>query len=703
MRRSSPTLLTPPISRRALVGATAAGAVALAAGAGWRVVAGSAAGAAPATPPTALDDAEWPAYGRDPGGMRHSPLTQIDRGNVADLAVAWTYRTGELATYDGTDLAEGAAFEATPLMVDGALYLSTPTNRVIALDAATGAERWVFDPGIDRGRDYSEITSRGVAAWVDPDKAPGEPGYRRLLMGTIDGRLLAVDAATGRLVDGFGERGVVDLTRGVGPVDPGQYQVTSPPAVIDGLAVVGSAIGDNRAVESERGIVRAFDARTGALRWSWDPIPRQPGDPGYETWNGPVAHETGGANAWAPISADPARGLVFVPTSAASPDYYGGERLGQNLYANSVVALRAATGEPVWHFQTVHHDLWDYDVPMQPALIDLDRDGATVPALAIGTKQGHIFVLHRETGEPLFPVEERPVPQTDVPGEETRPTQPFPARLPVFGLRELSPEDAWGPTPEARAAGREWIASLRSEGPFTPPSLRGSLHTPSNVGGFNWGGLSYDPARRLLVGVVNRLAAVAALVPREDGAGEEAGEEGGDRFGFEVGQQRGTPYRVERSLLLDPEARLPYSPPPWGTLAAIDLGDGGLAWEVPLGLVADPAEVPEAAEWGAPSFGGATTTAGGLVFVAATLDGLLRAVEVETGELLWQDPLPAGGQATPMTYAVDGRQYVVIAAGGHANLGTPLGDHVVAYALPDEPQSGAGRDAPSRAKTGGPP
>lgn len=630
----------------------------------------------PAHSTVALADGEWIAYGRDPGGMRHSPLAQITRENVAELAVAWVYNTGELERYEGTALAESAAFEATPLMVDGALYFTTPTNRVIALDAGTGAERWVYDPGIDLQRDYAEVTSRGVSTWVD-----GENGTRRLFLGTLDGRLIALDVESGLPSAGFGADGVVDLTEGIALLDSGNYLVTSPPAIIDDLVVVGSAIGDNRAVESERGVVRAYDARSGELRWSWDPIPREPGEPGYDTWQGPLAHRTGGANAWPPISADPERGLVFVPTTAPSPDYYGGERLGQNLYANCVVALDAASGEPVWHFQTVHHDIWDYDVPMQPALIAIERDGESVPAVAVGTKQGHIFVLHRETGEPLFPVEERPVPQTDVPGEETWPTQPFPAQLPLFGLRGLTPDDAWGPTPEAIEQAREVIAALRSEGPFTPISLQGTIQTPSNSGGFNWGGLSFDPDRQILVGAVNRFAAVMQLIPRDEAASDG---DSGERFGLETAEQTGTPYTLARSLLLDPETSLPYSPPPWSTLAAVDLADGSLAWEVPLGLIADPAEVPEAVDWGSVTLGGPTTTGGGLVFIGATFDGFFRAFDIETGELLWQDPLPAGGQATPMSYELEGRQYVVIAAGGHGKMGSQMGDALVAYALPDE-------------------
>jgi len=623
---------------------------------------------------------EWPSYGRDPGGMRHSPLTQIDRVNVGRLVPAWTYRTGELATYAGTALAAKAAFEATPLMVDGVLYLSTPTNRVIALDAATGTERWIYDPKLDLKLNYSEVTSRGVSTWVDPGKKLGEAGYRRLFVGTLDGRLIALDAATGRPVEGFGERGIVDLKPGAGATLDGQYQITSPPAVVSDLVIVGNAYGDNRAVETPRGIVRALDARSGAVRWSWDPIPLRPGDAGYETWNGPLAHRTGSANVWPPISVDPERDLVFLPTTSPSPDYYGGQRKGANLFANSVVALRASTGTLVWYFQTVHHDLWDYDVPMQPVLIDLEREGNKVPAVVVGTKAGHLFVLHRETGAPIFPVEERPVPQTDVPGEETSPTQPFPATLPAFGLRRVTADESWGLTAADVELARKRIAELRSAGPYTPVSLAATVEAPSNAGGFNWGGLSYDPERGIMVGAVNRFAAIVRLFPRAEAPARTGPNV---RLEAEIGSMLETPYVLQRTYLLNFErGGLPFTKPPWGTLAAVNLKTGALQFEVPLGFMLDPKEHPEAEQWGSISLGGPMTTAGGLVFIAATRDNHLRAFDVETGALLWKASLPAGAQATPMTYEADGTQYVVGCAGGHGKLATKLGDHVIAFALP---------------------
>jgi len=644
------------------------------------VAAAVAAGCASSPLGPAVAPGEWPAYGRDPGGMRHSPLAQITRDNVARLEPAWTYRTGELATYQGTGLGARAAFEATPLMVDGALYLSTPTDRVIALDAATGRELWIYDPKLDLRLNYSEVTSRGVSTWTDPGKRRGEPGYRRIYAGTIDGRLIALDAATGRLAEDFGERGMIDLTVGTGAVRDGQYQVTSPPAVIGNLLIVGNAFGDNHGVETPHGLVRAYDARSGALRWSWDPIPRRPGDPGYETWNGPLAHRTGSANVWPPISADAERDLVFLPTTSPSPDYFGGERKGLNLFANCVVALRASTGQLVWHFQTAHHDLWDYDTPMQPLLLDIERDGRSVPAVAIGTKSGHIFVLNRETGAPIFPVEERPVPKSDVAGEETWPTQPFPANLPVFGLRTLGPDDGWGLTPADAEAARQRIAGLRHQGPYTPIGLSATAEAPSNVGGFNWGGLSYDPDRGIVVGAVNRIAAIVRLYPRAEAPARTGLNQ---RLESEIAPMLQTPYVLERTYLLDfAHGGVPLTRPPWGTLAAVNLRKAALQFEVPLGFMLDPAAHPDAERWGSISLGGPMTTAGGLVFIAATRDSYLRAFDIETGAVLWKAMLPAGAQATPMTYEIGGVQYVVIAAGGHGKLQTPLGDYVIAFALP---------------------
>jgi len=447
---------------------------------------------------------------------------------------------------------------------------------------------------------------------------------------------------------------------------------------VHGLVVVGSSIGDNRSVEMERGVVRAFDARTGALRWSWDPIPTRDSDPARATWAGDSWRRTGAANVWSVMSVDEDRGLLFLPTSSPSPDFYGGERLGANRYANSVVALRAESGQVVWDFQVVHHDLWDYDVPAQPTLVSVTRAGHTVPAVVVATKMGHLFILHRETGMPLFPVEERPVPRSTVRGEEAWPTQPFPVRPPPLAPSRLTADDAWGMTPEEREACRARIARLRSEGIFTPPSLEGSVVFPGFGGGVNWGGIAYDPVRGLAIAPNNRLAYEVRLVPRDEFRAARAAGAGRGEFGAQIG----TPYGMYREPLLSPRG-LPCNPPPWGALAAVDLGTGEIRWEVPLGAFPEAAAIPEARNWGSVNFGGALVTAGGLIFVAAARDPTLRAFDVETGKLLWSAELPAAAPATPMTYrTASGRQLVVIAAGGHSAMRTKMGDEVVAFALP---------------------
>ena len=616
---------------------------------------------------------EWPHYGNDAGCSRYSPLAEIDRENVARLRVAWTYRTGEVigeprpyAHY---------AFEATPLMVDGTLFLSTPYNRVIALDAETGQERWAWDAKVDRAHRVAIATSRGVSTWVDDKAGRDRVCRRRIFVGTVDARLVALDAATGAPCADFGRAGQIDLSEGINVSDARCcYQVTSPPAIVDGLVVVGSAIGDNRAVDLERGVVRAYDARSGALRWSWDPIPTRESDPARATWAGDSWRRTGAANVWSVMSVDAERGLLFLPTSSPSPDFYGGERLGANVYANSVVALRAATGEVVWHFQVVHHDLWDYDVPAQPVLVTMPVEGKAVPAVVVATKMGHVFVLHRETGKPLLPVEERPVPQSTVPGEQASPTQPFPIRPRPLVPARLTPDDAWGLTEADRDACRARIARLRSEGIFTPPSLEGTVIFPGYIGGTNWGGVSYDPGRGLLIAPTNRLGFVVTLVPRERFQQERAGSA---RPGREFGAQRGTPYGMFREALTAPSGA-PCNPPPWGALTAVDLATGDVRWEVPLGASPGMPSIQ-----GSLNFGGALTTAGGLIFIGAARDTQLRAFDVETGTVLWSGDLPASAQATPMTYRTpSGRQLVVIAAGGHTALRTKLGDYVVAFALP---------------------
>lgn len=623
---------------------------------------------------------EWPCYGNDAGGIRYAPNQQINTDNVNQLKVAWTFRTGELETYQGTELARSAAFEATPIMIAGTLYFTTPTCRVFAIDAATGKEKWRFDPGIDKKGRYTEVTSRGVSAWPTNSRER-HAAIKRIFVPVIGGKLIALDATTGKLIPTFGKDGVIDLNEGMG----GPVSVTSPPAITGNTIIIGSTMGDNQRFDYPKGTVKAFDAITGALKWKWDPMPSDSTDKAFSTWKGSKVNMTGGANAWAPISVDHQRDLIFVPTSCPSPDYYGGERIGDNRYANSIVALHASTGKVVWHFQVVHHDIWDYDIAAQPLLFDIEKQGKKIPAVAVGTKMGHIFVFNRETGETLFPIEERPVPQSTLPGEQTSPTQPFPVLPAPVGLQKVTEKDAFGFTPEGKEKARKILAQHRHEGIFTPPSIEGSIITPGNAGGIHWGGMCYDPQQGLLITNINNLAAIITMYPRENWV-EEKDSKG---IRAETGRQTGTPYIMKRDYLFglekigpEPEWLAMQFQPPWGTLLAIDLHTGKKKWEVPLGSMYDPKNFPGADQWGSINFGGAIATEGNLTFVAATMDGHFRAFNSQTGKELWKYLLPAGGQATPMSYTVNGKQYVLIAAGGHGKFGSKLGDYVVAFSLP---------------------
>jgi quinoprotein glucose dehydrogenase len=604
-------------------------------------------------------DAGWPTYGNDPGGARYSPAKQIDRGNVAQLQVAWTYRTGALP-YD-EELDKKAAFEATPILVDGKLFLSTPYDHVMALNAVSGVRLWEFNPKLEHPYGFSEVTSRGVSAWRDASVKAGKACALRIFVGTLDARLIALDGDTGKPCADFGTGGEVDLTTEVKMRDPGDYQVTSAPAIYKDLVITGSSEGDNRAVTLERGIVRAFDARTGQLRWTWDPI---------APWAYQNTPRTGAGNAWSTISVDALRDLVFIPTGSASPDYYGGLRKGDNKWANSVVALRATTGEFVWGFQVVHHDLWDYDVASQPTLFAW-KDGT--PAIAITTKMGRVFVLNRLNGTPFFPIEERPVIKSDIPGEQSWPTQP--ASTISLVPERLSVEDAWGKDEKERAWCAEQIKTARSGDIFTPPSLQGTLVFPSNVGGVNWGSAAYDPQRHLLFVDTNRLPIFVKLIPRAELETTRKNASDSDRLHGEFARQTGAPYAMFRTPLLSPSG-FPCNMPPWGTLAAVDLFEGTKVWDVPLGSF-----IP-GMNTGTITLGGPMVTAGGIVFTSAAMDGFLRAFDSETGKEIWKYQLPAGGQATPMTYSIGGKQYVVIAAGGHGKLGTKQGDYVLAFTLP---------------------
>ena len=624
--------------------------------------------------------AQWPTALGDPGGTRYSPLRQVHRGNADRLAVAWTYRHGDVRSgWPVRDL-QGTVFEATPILAGRHLVFPTPFNRVIALDPETGAERWMFDPRLDRSRYFpNKMVSRGVASWTDA-AARGRCSTR-IFLATLDARLIALDADTGRRCPGFGLDGAVDLTAGIeNLVDPWEYQVTSPPTVIGDLVVVGSSIADMIRRVQPSGAVRAFDARSGRLVWRFDPVPRA-GDPAAETWEGGSHARHGGANVWSTMTVDAGRGLVFLPVSTAGPDHYGGDRPGANLYTDAIVALDAATGALRWHFQTVHHDLWDYDLAAPPLLATVVHAGRPVDAVVQLTKTGLVFVLHRDTGEPLFPVEERPVPASDVPGEKAWPTQPFPQRPPPLMAHRMTERDLWRDDPARLKKCRRKLDSLRNEGIFTPPSARGTLLFPGPAGGVNWFGGAFDPESRVLFAPVNHVAIVGYLDPLP-----------ADNFHRTDDVILRSPLRALRWLwegtgtgLRHHIIRREYfavdgvfcNAPPWSTLVAVDLDRGEILWTVPTGS-------PGHGVAGALAFAPLLVTGGGLVFAGGAADRKLHVFETRSGSRLATFELPAGQHAGPMTYQAGGRQYIVVAAGGHAVQPTPLGDWIVAYRLRDD-------------------
>jgi quinoprotein glucose dehydrogenase len=611
------------------------------------------------------------------GGNHWSPLDDIDAGTVGGLEVAWTYRTGDMN--DGTD-GPRTAFQATPIVVDGVLHVVTPFSRAIALDAETGEELWTFDPGVDRAK-FSTMKSRGLAHWQASDSAEAA-GFcgSRILLAAFDANLWALDARTGDPCPGF-SGGVVDLGEGVPGIEGRRdaFKQTAPPAVIGDVVVVGSVIPDGQDAASPSGVVRGFDVRDGSEVWRWEPLITSTTRDGSEV-------VTGAANTWATITADPDRDLVFVPTGSPSPDSWGGLRPGDNRYANSLVALRGTTGEIVWHYQLVHHDLWDYDLPSPPLLATVERDGGEIDVVVQTTKMGYVFVFDRDTGEPVFPIEEVPVPTSDIPGEVTSPTQPVPTLPRPLVPQGFEPEDAWGLTPLDRGACRARVEKLRSEGVYTPPSLEGSIANPGFLGGMEWGGSAFDPHRRILVTNTNRLPMVTTLVPREV-ADTARGADGEKAMHY---PNRGAPWGARLEPLLSPLG-IPCSAPPWGMLHGVDLDTGEIVWEIPLGTMSDVTGLPTPPAWGSPNLGGPLMT-GGLVFIGASMDRRVRAFDAATGRKVWSAKMPASVQSTPLTYRVrpGGRQFVVFTAGGHGELGSSLGDHVVAFALP-APGAGADR------------
>lgn len=605
-------------------------------------------------------------------GNKYSPLAQINTGNVGGLELAWEYHTGELN--GGKNSLD--AFEDEPSLIEGNLVVCTTTRRLIALDPATGRERWVYDP---KQRSVGMKKCRGISAWTDR-LAPADATCRtRIFMGTSDYHLVAIDAVTGKPCQDFGEQGRVKMPIDKPEIFPGEVTAGSRPAIVNDVVVVGSTVADDQRFDAPSGRVLAFDARSGKQLWAFDPLPRTAEDPAAATWLNGHAGEEGGSNVWAEMAVDESLDLVYLPTSSPSVDFFGGGRPGANLYADSIVALKGATGEVAWHFQFTHHNIWDYDTPAQPLLIDLPHQGRMVPALVPMLKTGLIFAFDRKTGEPLIPVVERPVPQQGgVPDEWLSPTQPFPVGMATLAPQSISPDDAWGFTPIDRWLCRKRIAELNHGPIYTPPSVRGTILQPGAAGGANWGSAAYDPATQLLVVPAAKVAMVVTLIPRAEAQiAREQDIEVGAAMMFPT---EGTPYATKMEPLLSPFGA-PCTAPPWATLIAVDMVSGKIRWEVPLGTIEKLAPIPIPWALGTPGAGGPLVTAGGLIFIGYSLDDKLRAFALRSGEVVWEASLPAAGMANPVTYEIDREQYVVITAGGHSMYGTTKGDSVLAWKL----------------------
>ena len=627
------------------------------------------------------EDINWPAYGGHPGGGHFTAATQITPDNVDQLQPAWTHRSGDYAG-GASSLSERVnlstrptAFVATPIMVEDTLYYCTPYNRVFALDPATAEERWVFDPQVDMSKEPVS-NCRGVSSWVDPlGHKTGSDAVctHRIMLGTLDARLIALDAKTGKRCKSFGGNGEVSLMAGLSEHAAFEYSITAAPAIIGDLVVTGALVFDNQRPDIPSGVVRAYNIRTGEFVWGWNPV--HPDHPQRDEKGNFVSGTT---NVWSTISVDAERDLVIVPTGNSSPDIYGGNRDGHfDYYSSSVVALNAADGTVAWHYQTVHHDIWDYDVAAQPTFVDLSITGQSRPAVVQMTKTGLTFVLDRETGKPLHPVEERPVPQTGaVPGEYLSPTQPFPVKPAPLHQLGISPDDAWGLTFWDEGKCREKLESITTGPIYTPVTLKGTALYPNSLGGPNWGSPAIDPDRKIMIASSKHLPVEVKLIPR-------------DKCPAGVTYpQDGSPYCVTFTPLISPLG-IPCTAPPWATLSAVDLISGDILWQIPLGTTEELAPWP--LHYFAPSFlnlsgittGGPMVTASGLTFIASTSDAYFRAFETSSGNELWQDKLPTSGNSIPMSYSYKGHQYVVVAAGGHFTFPLPSGDHLIAYRLPE--------------------